>query len=889
MKKFYSVKEASKILGVSTNTIYKYLDEGSLKGKRLNNRGRFKIPFSEIAPYLAEEAPAAAKKTGDKLTVFELWLGVSLVGLVVIYVLWNLQTPLLTDVGNAVMGYSGRTFSGFGSLISRVLPAQPTTEVVSKPLTDIATERDIPDLSYKIQETEGRTNELYANAQVLSASTEGLLGKSKTLTSAELTDAIGEMLQLLGTLSDLPDKKTIFAEINWLGESWNFSSIESIKRAASQVSYILVSLQRQSLGAFTKPDLADLNNLVSQTDVLQGLVGNIPDTSNAKTLYGDIKSVEVLIQALDTKILKIDKILESWDSYGISEKENAIKIILSESLSLNILPLPSQGQDTDLKNSLLSAKGVLTANKIYLAQKAGKPVVATWLEKGNGTIFKILVVNPSALVGQEAAIKYYLPAEVKKENVSYADQALGLNFDSQKNQYYVEANLFLGAGETKTLSLNVNESTARKEPVANLPQVAGLATFDFPIRSIVIWGSGIVLFSAFTFLVIYLLIYLKATVTERRHNKAEQPKRAEEYSILTAVEKTPTPDVVVMPSPVKSHATTTFFANIISAVLKIPATVTTFISKIVSLITKLTVSTITGLANLIISIVASLKRSFLAILHAITTFFVNITSAVTKAVSAIIRALLKIPVSIMTFFSRAVSLITNFIWAILGFFKRGILAAAYAITRFFTNVTSAITRTITSIKTGIITILVSIATFFSKIVSLITNFIVAVGSSLKRGVFAVIHTIATFFAHIMSSITVFMVSVASAAIGAIISITNLIVATFAFLKRCILSVIYAITTFIVNTASALTAFFAKILSSAITFITNVISAITKATTSVIRGLQKVLVSTSRFFLKVLFSITKTLASVIRRLLKVLVSISKLMESTLKELNFGTPR
>ena len=56
-------------------------------------------------------------------------LGMSIVGLIVVYILWSFgksaavsQTSLITDVGNAVLGYSGRTFSGFGSFASRVLP-----------------------------------------------------------------------------------------------------------------------------------------------------------------------------------------------------------------------------------------------------------------------------------------------------------------------------------------------------------------------------------------------------------------------------------------------------------------------------------------------------------------------------------------------------------------------------------------------------------------------------------------------------------------------------------------------------------------------------------------------------------------------------------------------
>jgi len=51
MKRHLTVKEASKILGLSTNTIYKYLNDGLLFGKRVG-RGRFKIPRSEIYPFI---------------------------------------------------------------------------------------------------------------------------------------------------------------------------------------------------------------------------------------------------------------------------------------------------------------------------------------------------------------------------------------------------------------------------------------------------------------------------------------------------------------------------------------------------------------------------------------------------------------------------------------------------------------------------------------------------------------------------------------------------------------------------------------------------------------------------------------------------------------------
>lgn len=71
MKRFYTVKEAAEILGFSTNTIYKYLDEGKLKGKRIG-KGRFKIPYEQLEPFLSVpekvEHVIEQKTQGDKIS-----------------------------------------------------------------------------------------------------------------------------------------------------------------------------------------------------------------------------------------------------------------------------------------------------------------------------------------------------------------------------------------------------------------------------------------------------------------------------------------------------------------------------------------------------------------------------------------------------------------------------------------------------------------------------------------------------------------------------------------------------------------------------------------------------------------------------------------------------
>lgn len=56
MENIYTVKETAKILGFSTNTLYKYLEEGTIEAARGGGKqGRFRIPHSSIESYLGTE------------------------------------------------------------------------------------------------------------------------------------------------------------------------------------------------------------------------------------------------------------------------------------------------------------------------------------------------------------------------------------------------------------------------------------------------------------------------------------------------------------------------------------------------------------------------------------------------------------------------------------------------------------------------------------------------------------------------------------------------------------------------------------------------------------------------------------------------------------------
>lgn len=58
----YNVKQAAKILGLSTNTTYKYLNEGKIKAARGRTRGTFLISTKALEDFLGSKLPEKTTK-----------------------------------------------------------------------------------------------------------------------------------------------------------------------------------------------------------------------------------------------------------------------------------------------------------------------------------------------------------------------------------------------------------------------------------------------------------------------------------------------------------------------------------------------------------------------------------------------------------------------------------------------------------------------------------------------------------------------------------------------------------------------------------------------------------------------------------------------------------
>lgn len=413
------------------------------------------------------------------------------------------SAPSTSDISSAVWGYSNRTLSGFGNLISDIWgyssrslssllvgttnitnnitnienTANETRllleQLVNKPIIETSLDDDGElDLNSKIKDTKSIANQLYVNSQYLTSKSRTLSTKYKTFTSSQINNQIEELSSILGTSDDLETESSLYSGLNWFKESWDFPILGDLGKQAKKVRDILARLEKKSINSKGKIAASEINVLALEAARLEKLVGNISDNSGEETLFGEVKEIEETALALDTKSQEIDKTLSFWNSFKAEEKESKVKSFLRAVLSLNILPkikdnvistkLGISSDDKQLKNSLLSMRGVLGANKIYLAKKNGKTVLNTWLEEGS-VVFKTLVTNPYTLISQTIKVEYFLPQEVKEEHILEKDEGLEVKYNSEKDQYYVSGEISLGKGESKTLSVKVDDIWQIKE------------------------------------------------------------------------------------------------------------------------------------------------------------------------------------------------------------------------------------------------------------------------------------------------------------------------------------------------------------------------------------------------------------------------------------------
>lgn len=416
--------------------------------------------------------------------------------------IWSYSNRSLTTFGTLIAdtwNYSSRSLSSFGSLITDIWSRDSRTltgtdsanlayslseikeikrinqenrllleQLINKPIVKtFIDETPTPKLSDKLNQTTTAAANLYSGIQNLKSRSLILQQKWPTLTENEIKS---ELLTLLSVLKQDNNQKdtNIISTTNWLKTSWNNPVLLSLSDQAlaiqSSIEILLNDINLYGKGTNT----LSFDTATSHIQKLDELIGTSLASSSDTSLYGFIKKTTEQIAFLDKQTAEGLKILTEIKKDSTKDQSSTISQYENTILASNQLPQVDSFFVKSLKNTntptnkVLGLLAIIDTNRLLLASNTGQAVKNIWLEEGS-IVFRAVAINPSATISQKVSVKYYLPTELKKEQIISHDPELIIDYDPVENALFASGEVTLTPLETRTFLVEVEDIWSFKQ------------------------------------------------------------------------------------------------------------------------------------------------------------------------------------------------------------------------------------------------------------------------------------------------------------------------------------------------------------------------------------------------------------------------------------------
>ncbi len=338
-------------------------------------------------------------------------------------------------------------------------------KIVNKPIIENVLEDTTPDLTQKIKDSRAVANQLFVNNQFLTAQSALLSSKLSGLSGRDTLNFVISLSGIVGEPSDTSSANTMFGQVNFLRDSWNWEEADLLQTKLTSVQKSLSDLQSGLVDYEKTPQMAfTVKQVVKDSLAFEKVVGTTVDKEGKKTVFSRLLYTEGLVAKLDERGKQAQLVLGEYtktkdDATAISKisdlKAQVIAINKVPSVASSLVAVKLDGEKS-IKNSLLGLIGVVNSNKKLLALGSGETLVNTWLELGS-IVFKTIATNPSTLISQDVEIKYYLPKEIRQEDVIKTDAGLEAKYDAEKDQMFVQGKFNLKPGQTRTFEIETKD------------------------------------------------------------------------------------------------------------------------------------------------------------------------------------------------------------------------------------------------------------------------------------------------------------------------------------------------------------------------------------------------------------------------------------------------
>jgi hypothetical protein len=254
---------------------------------------------------------------------------------------WSYSGRTLTGFGSLVSdiwGHSARALTGFGTLAQDIWNHNPRTttdgsggnleeiektvkenrlmleKLINKPIIQNFIEDDHTDLGAQLNQTKEVMADMYMNTQVAVSKLGVVLLSWEEMTAEEISSALVVVKDKLGQESDTGSSSTIVGQSTWLTETWGWDQASETSDQAKLLLKSLSLVERKLNGAGGwKAAYTQAKEALALAESLEQGVGSSEDARESLTLYGRFNETQLLAQAWDEKQLEADKLLKGWD------------------------------------------------------------------------------------------------------------------------------------------------------------------------------------------------------------------------------------------------------------------------------------------------------------------------------------------------------------------------------------------------------------------------------------------------------------------------------------------------------------------------------------------------------------------------------------------------
>lgn len=340
--------------------------------------------------------------------------------------------------------------------------------LVNKPIIETYIENggDIPDLGEKLDQSEAIAANIFANIHYLRSKSQLITSKWNSYTDSELVAEIDALSTAIGKATDTPTQDTFMGQVNWLEENWEWDNVDSITKQLEAISSKIDSA-RVRVGTRGKSSFAykEIYSISDQLDSIEDDLGSNTDNTLDNTIWGKIREVSELAKVFNNQIAEVDMVLAEWNNNEKITLAKALSAISTRASTINTIPSLRIYLNNDISADMDDVKLKNSALAIRGVLDTNKKSLA----RKNGQsvthtwfeygsiIFRSVVTNPSKLITQDAEVKFYLPDEIKEEHILEVPPELSVEFDADRNQYYAHGTITLKPEETISVAIRAED------------------------------------------------------------------------------------------------------------------------------------------------------------------------------------------------------------------------------------------------------------------------------------------------------------------------------------------------------------------------------------------------------------------------------------------------